>query len=84
MSELLKYIKSMLDDAIESENNMMDIYVMLNGAYEGLQNEKFADVAGLKKPNFFTFIQEGKANKEELENIKFAVETQIKNNERSC
>jgi len=81
MSELLNNIKGLLDEAIESEHNLMNIYARLTRAYDGLGKEKFADVAGLKKPNFFTFIREGKVNKEELENIKFAVETQIKNNE---
>lgn len=81
MSELLNYIKSLLDDVIEYENNMMSAYARLNKACEGLQNEKFTDVAGLKTPNFVIFMQEIKERKDELENIKFVVETQIKNNE---
>ena len=81
MTELLGNIKNLLDEAIESEHNLMNIYARLSRAYDGLGNGRFADVAGLKRPNFFPFIHEGKVNKEELENIKFAVETQIKNNE---
>lgn len=81
MSELLKYINGILDEAIESENNLMNIYVRLIRSYEGLEKEKFEDVAGLKKPNFFAFMHDGRSNKEELEVIKFAIEAKIKNNE---
>ena len=81
MSELLDNINRLLDEAIESEHNLMNTYAKLTRAYEGLGNEKAADVASLKRPNFFVFIREGKEHKEELKNIKFAIEMQIKDNE---
>ena len=81
MTELLNNIKGLLDEAIEYEHNLMNTYAKLTRTYDGLGNEKFADVAGLKKPNFFEFMRGEKVNKEELENIKFAIETQIKHNE---
>lgn len=80
MTELLNTIDGMLEKAIESEHNLMNVYAQLIRAYERLGNEMFEDVAGLKKPNFFVFIHDEKVHKEELENIKFAVDTQIKNN----
>jgi hypothetical protein len=57
MTELLNTIDGLLENAIESEHNLMNIYARLTRAYDGLGNEKFADVAGLKKPNFFVFAQ---------------------------
>jgi hypothetical protein len=81
MPGLLNTINGLLEKATEQQNNLMNTYAQLNKAYEGLQKEKFVDVAGLKRPNFFVFIQDVHEHKEEFENIKFTVETQIKNNE---
>jgi hypothetical protein len=77
MSDLLEKINVLLDDVIASENNTMNIYAKLAEAYEELGNEKFADVAGLYKPNFFVFMRYIKAHIGELDNIQFAIESRI-------
>lgn len=77
MSKLLKNIYSLLDEAIESECNSLGIYTRLIEAYEGLLNEKFADVAGLNRPNFGISMIDKKNLIDELKKIKFAVELRI-------
>lgn len=77
MSDLLKKIDIMLNEAIASEINTLNIYARLTEAYEGLGNEKHVDVAGLYKPNFFTYMTYIKAHLGELENIKFHVESNM-------
>jgi hypothetical protein len=77
MSDLLKKIDIMLNDVIASEVNTLNIYARLAEAYEGLSNEKHIDVAGLYKPNFFTYVTYIKAHLGELENIKFHVESNM-------
>jgi hypothetical protein len=77
MSDLLKNIDIMLNEAIASEINTLNIYAKLTEAYERLGNEKHIDVAGLYKPNFFTYMTYIKAHLGELENIKFHVESNM-------
>lgn len=77
MSDLLKRIYIMLDEVIASELNTLNIYARLAEAYEGLDNEKSIDVAGLYKPNFFVFMNYINAHEGELNSIKFAVESRI-------
>lgn len=82
MSDLLKNINSMLDEVMASENNTMKIYTRLSKVYEGLENEKFSDVAGLYKPNLFAFILNVKTHVDELNNIKFHIETRISDKDK--
>jgi len=77
MSDLLNSINILLAEAIASENDTINIYARLEKAYEGLGNEKFTDVAGLHKPNLFVFIRNIKTSMEELNNLKFAIESRI-------
>lgn len=77
MSDLLKRIYVMLDEVMASELNTLNIYARLAEAYEELDNEKSADVAGLYKPNFFVFMNYIKAHESELNSIKFAIESRI-------
>jgi hypothetical protein len=82
MSDLLRNIKILLDDAIVSERKTASIYVMLNEAREGLVNEKFVDVAGLKMPNFLISLPDIKERLDGLESMKFAVEMRIEDKNR--
>lgn len=77
MSDLLENINILLDDAIASEHKSLDTYAKLTETYEGLLDEKFADVAGLNRPNFFVSMIDIKNRISELEAIKFAVELRI-------
>lgn len=38
MSELLNNIKGLLDEAIESEHNLMNTYAVLTRVYDGLES----------------------------------------------
>jgi hypothetical protein len=82
MSDLLNRINALIDEVIASENNTMSVYAKLAEAYEELGNEKFTDVAGLYKPNFFVFMRDTRANIEELDNIQFAIEGRIVEKEK--
>lgn len=82
MSDLLKNINVLLADAIASEKSTMDIYARLEKAYEGLRNEKFADVVGLHKPNLFVFMRNIGTNIEELNSLKFAIESRLNDKDK--
>ncbi len=82
MSDFLKNINTLLDDAIASEITTLDIYAKLVEAYEGLGNEKFEDVSGLHRPNFVTYMTYIKAHLGELESIKFPIKMRIEDKER--
>lgn len=82
MSELLKNINILLADAIQSEHNTMTIYTKLVKAYEELGNEKFEDVAGLYKPNLFMTMQDIKNHVENLESLKFSIESRLTEKEK--
>ena len=80
MSDLLKNIKTLLDEAIVSEKNTMNTYVKLTKAYEGLQNEKAKDVAGLHVQNFFPAMQDIKDRITEMETERFHIVSKIAKN----
>lgn len=80
MSDLLNNIKILLDEAIASENNTMNVYISLTTAYGGLPNEKSKDVAGLYVQNFFPAIQDIKNRITELENERFHIVSKIAKN----
>ena len=82
MSDLLKSIDTLLDEAIVSERNSLNIYAKLTEAYEGFINEKFADVVGLHRPNFLTSMIDINNRICELERAKFAVESRISDKDR--
>jgi hypothetical protein len=84
MSDLLKNINILLDEAIASEYSSLNVYVRLTEAYEGLENEKFADVVGLRKPNFFSVVIDKKNWIDELKNIKFHIESKISLDNIKC
>lgn len=82
MSDLLKNINTLLDEAIVSERKSLSIYAKLTEACKGLVDEKFTDVAGLHRPNFFVSMIDIKNRIGELENIKFAVESVMADKDR--
>jgi hypothetical protein len=77
MSDLLKSINTMIDDAIASENNTINIYTRLADAYEKLGNEKFEDAATIYRPNLFIFMQDIKTHQDVLNNLKFVIESRL-------
>ncbi len=77
MSDLLQRIGDLTRKAIESEANTANLYLELSKAYEEIGNEKFADVAGLHRPNLHFFINDITNHTDILKQNKFAIESRI-------
>lgn len=76
-------IKDQLQNTINLLNNVIDQEFELHNAFEDLiENAKASEIAGIKRPNLYPFINMIKMQKESLETIKFHVECQIEDNRR--
>jgi len=74
----LENVRKSLQFSIDFLEKTIESYVRLQKVYDDLmENAKATEVAGLKKPNLFPYIQESKLQREILLTLKFHVECNI-------
>jgi hypothetical protein len=76
-------IRDMLQSTAAAIEKAIGLEAELTKSYEDLMNNaKAVEVAGLKRPNFFPYIQELNVQKQVLLTLKFHVECRIRDNEK--
>jgi len=79
----LEDIRDLLQSTVDSIEKTIELQVKLQGSYDDLmENAKAVEIAGLKRPNFFPYIQELNLQKQILLTLKFHVECQIEDNKK--
>lgn len=74
-------IKELLDEIEKSEQRAAQLIADVDIAYEQLfMNARAYTVAGLKKPNFYSFILQLRAQRDVIGKLKFDIELAIERN----
>lgn len=79
---MLHKIKELLDEIEKSEQRAAQLIADIDIAYEQLfMNARASTVAGLKKPNFYSFILQLRAQRDVISKLKFDIDLAIERDE---
>lgn len=79
----LEDVRDLLQSTVDSIEETIELQAKLHRLYDNLmENAKAVEVAGLKKPNLFPYIQQLNLQKQTLLTFKFNIECRIEDNKK--